>query len=184
MDSGFAFDRASARPRVRPAGADDVEGMARVSVDTWRLAYEGLLPRRYLARLRLPTQECQRRRLMAGPDTVHFVAEEPFTGEAVGFASAGSARGEAGGGITGEVFELYVQNGFQRQGLGRGLLLAARTWLAGQGHRTMIVWVLADNSARAFYERLGGRAAGQRAIRVGGALVDEAAYVWSDLGTP
>jgi hypothetical protein len=60
-------------------------------------------------------------------------------------------------------------------------LLAARAWLAEQGHETMIVWVLADNPARAFYERLGGRAAGRRAIRVGGALVDEAAYVWNDL---
>jgi GNAT superfamily N-acetyltransferase len=183
MDGLFAFDRASARPRVRPADEGDVEGMARVSVDTWRLTYAGILPGRYLTRLRLPAQESQRRRLMAAPDTVHFVAEEPITGETVGFASAGLARGESSG-ITAEVFELYVQNGFQRQGLGRGLLLAARHWLAGQGHEAMIVWVLADNPARVFYERLGGRAAAQRAIRVGGALVEEAAYVWSDLKTP
>ena len=42
----------------------------------------------------------------------------------------------------------------------------------------MIIWVLADNPNRAFYERIGGREAGRRSIRVGGAPVDEAAYVW------
>lgn len=183
MDSRFAFDLPARKPQVRPAGAGDVEGMARVSVDTWRLTYYGILPAGYLARMRLPAHETQRRRLMASPDTAHFVAEEPLTGETVGFASAGPARGGAPG-VSAEIYELYVQNGFQREGLGRGLVRAARAWLADQGHGSMIVWVLADNPARGFYERLDGRPAGLRTIRVGGALVDEAAYVWRDLAGP
>jgi GNAT superfamily N-acetyltransferase len=183
MDSRFAFDRPAHKPMVRLAGAGDIEGMARVSVDTWRLTYGGILPAGYLARMRLSAHETQRRRLMASPGAAHFVAEEPVTGETVGFASAGPARG-ADGGITAEIYELYVQNGFQRQGLGRGLVLAARAWLAGEGHGAMIVWVLAKNPARSFYERLGGHPAGQRTIRVGGALVDEAAYVWRELAGP
>ena len=96
MDSRFAFDLPAHRPQVRLAGAGDVEGMARVSVDTWRLTYTGILPAGYLARMRLPAHETQRRRLMGSPDTAHFVAEEPLTGETVGFASAGPARGGAG----------------------------------------------------------------------------------------
>jgi hypothetical protein len=46
----------------------------------------------------------------------------------------------------------------------------------------MIVRVLAQNPARAFYARLGGQSAGLRMIHVGGARVEEAAYVWRDLG--
>jgi len=174
---GFAFETPAHEPRVRPAGLNDIEGMARISVDTWRLTYGGILPGDYLARMRRPAQEAQRRRMMASADTAHFVAEEPTTGEAVGFASAGPARGGFAG-ATAEIYELYVQNGFQRQGLGQGLAQAARAWLAGRGHEAMIIWVLADNPNRPFYERTGGRLAGLRTIRVGGAAVEEAAYVW------
>ncbi len=183
MDSRFAFERPTLPPQVRPADADDIEGMARVSVDTWRLTYAGILPESYLARMRLAAHEAQRRRLMGVSDAAHFVAEEPLTGETVGFASAGPVRaGDDALGVTSEIYELYVQNGFQGRGLGRGLIAAARAWLSARGHRGMIIWVLADNPARAFYQRLGGVPAGQRAIRVGGALVEETAYVWRDVG--
>ncbi len=174
---GFAFPSQVLEPQVRVAALRDAEGMARVSVDTWNLTYGGILPGDYLARMRRTAHETQRRRMMSSPDTVHFVAEEPATGETVGFANAGPARGGLAG-ATAEIYELYVQNGFQRRGLGRKLLGAAGAWLAARGHQGMIVWVLAVNPNRTFYERLGGGPAGHRAIRVGGAPVDEAAYVW------
>ncbi|HUO23602.1 MAG TPA: GNAT family N-acetyltransferase [Caulobacteraceae bacterium] len=180
MRRRFAFDLPLQAPRIRQARADDVAALARVSLDTWRLTYSGILPAGYLERMSLTEQEMQRRRLMASPGTAHFLAEEPFTGEAVAFASCGPARIRAEFGV-GEVYELYVQHGFQRQGLGRALLGAARDWLARRGERELVIRVLMDNPARGFYERLGGRPAGVRTIRVGGALVEEAAYVWSDL---
>ena len=173
----FAFEIPMEEPRVRLAAPRDAEGMARVSVDTWKLTYGSILPGDYLARMRRTAHETQRRRMMSSPDTAHFVAEEPATGETVGFASAGPARGGFAG-ATAEIYELYVQNGFQRQGLGQKLAEAAGGWLAGRGHGGMIIWVLADNPNRGFYEHIGGRLAGLRSIRVGGAPVDEAAYVW------
>jgi ribosomal protein S18 acetylase RimI-like enzyme len=181
MRHRFAPDPASRKPLVRRAGPDDVEAMARVSVDTWRLTYPGILPEAYLARLNLGDQELQRRRLLAGPSTAHFIAEESVTNEAVAFASCGSSRGRPEIGV-GEIYELYVQNGFQGQGLGRALVTVAREWLGLQGHSEMLVRVLAQNPARGFYERLGGEFGGMRMIHVGGARVEEAAYVWRGLG--
>lgn len=175
--TAFAFEASRLQPRVRKATLADAEGMARISVDTWKLTYGGILPKDYLARMRRTAQETQRRRMMADADTAHFVAEDQTTGEPVGFASAGPARGAVGD-ATAEIYELYVQNGFQRRGLGQKLVQASGAWLAGRGHEGMIIWVLADNPNRAFYERIGGRLAGQRTIRVGGATVEEAAYVW------
>ena len=175
--TAFALHTSVLQPRVRMATLADAEGMARVSVDTWKLTYSGILPSDYLARMRRTAHETQRRRMMTNADTAHFVAEEPATGETVGFASAGPARGGLAG-ATAEIYELYVQSGFQRQSLGQKLLAAAGAWLSARGHEVMIIWVLSDNPNRAFYERIGGRLSGQRAIRVGGAPVDEAAYVW------
>ena len=173
----FDFQASTLQPRVRMATLADAEGMARISVDTWRLTYGGILPKDYLDRMRRTAQETQRRRMMVSADTAHFVAEDQVTGEPVGFASAGPARAGLGG-AKAEIYELYVQNGFQRRGLGRQLVEACRVWLAERGPGGMIIWVLADNPNRGFYERIGGQFSGRRAINVGGATVDEAAYVW------
>jgi GNAT superfamily N-acetyltransferase len=175
----FTFQTFTGRPVIRAARGEDIEGMARVSIDTWRLAYAGILPAGFLARMRLSAHEAQRRALMQGAGRIHFVAEEPATGETVGFCSAGPIRN--GSGIQAEIYELYVQNGFQGQGLGRGLFESAKAWLATRGYQSLVVWVLADNLNRGFYERLDGIPAGVQTIRVGGALVEEAAYIWRDI---
>jgi hypothetical protein len=53
--------------------------------------------------------------------------------------------------------------------------------LIDNGRSGMVVWVLADNPARRFYERLGGKPAGEQRLRVGGSPVVERAYVWQNL---
>ena len=46
----------------------------------------------------------------------------------------------------------------------------------------MLVWVLAENPSRQFYEALGGQELGQQEITVGGATLVEVAYGWKDIG--
>ena len=69
------------------------------------------------------------------------------------------------------------------EGLGRGLLAAA----AERGHRGLMLWVMAANPARGFYEHLGGRELARRRVAIGreatGAFeIDEVAYGWDDIG--
>ena len=172
----FALRTPTRRVQVRPAGWDDIEGMARVSVDTWRLTYRDVLPKAYLERMRLNRHEGQRSRMMHAQGVHHFVAIEASAGEVVGFVSCGPTRG--GGGAPGEVYELYVQNGFQGRGIGRRLFRAAADRLARDGHETMVVWVLDENPNFAFYPRMGGWLHGKKTIRVGGTVVRTTAYLW------
>jgi GNAT superfamily N-acetyltransferase len=165
------------RVLIRPAAWGDIEGMARVAVDTWGIAYKDILPPAYLARMRYAAQENQRSRMMHAQGVHHFVAIEPRAGEVVGYASCGPNR-NGGGGIPGEIYELYVQNGFQGRGIGRRLFKAARNQLAGDGHEAMIVWVLSANPNLGVYPRMGGRRHAKQTIRVGGAKVEETAYTW------
>jgi ribosomal protein S18 acetylase RimI-like enzyme len=177
MSRNFAFLRTpTRRSTVRPAGWEDIEGMTRVSVDTWQLTYKDILPKAYLERMRRASHENQRSRMMYAQGVHHFVAIEPAAGEVVGFVSCGPTRN--GGGAPGEIYELYVQNGFQGRGLGRRLFRAAADRLARDGHESMIVWVLADNPNRGFYPRLGGWRHVRSAIRIGGVSVDKLSYVW------
>jgi ribosomal protein S18 acetylase RimI-like enzyme len=172
----FALRTPTRRIIVRSAGWDDIEGMARVSVDTWRLTYKDILPKAYLERLRLVRQETQRSRMMHAPGCYHFVAIEPAAGEVVGFVSCGPTRN--GGAAPGEIYELYVQNGYQGRGLGRRLFRAAMDRLARDGHERLVVWVLDENPNFAFYPRMGGWLHAKKTIRVGGRAVSETAYLW------
>jgi ribosomal protein S18 acetylase RimI-like enzyme len=178
MSRAFAFALRTPTRRViiRPASWDDIEGMARVSVDTWRLTYTDILPKAYLERMRLMRSEHQRSRMMYAAGVHHFVAIEPAAGEVIGFVSCGPTRN--GGAAPGEIYELYVQNGFQGRGVGRRLFRAAMDRLARDGHERLVVWVLNDNPNFNFYPRMGGWLHTKKSIRVGGKAVDETAYLW------
>ena len=117
-----------------------------------------------------------------------FVADDEEMG-VVGFGSCGPVREIPEGldGIeqrVGEVFTLYVESDFQNQGLGRRLLDAMFRQLQADGFDTAVLWMLADNPTRFFYEGLGGDRVGHRVDRLGGSAVDEIAYAWRDLEAP
>ena len=166
---------------IRAANAADAGAIARVYVRTWRVAYRGLLPSRALndmnelrETLYWWTTICE-----AGADTLSFVAVDPEAG-VVGFVTGGPERAR-GAGRRAEVYTLYVLPGFQRQGIGKRLFAAAGDRFRREDFAGMVVWVLAGNPARGFYESRGGSPCAARAIRVGGRQVQEVAYRWADL---
>jgi ribosomal protein S18 acetylase RimI-like enzyme len=112
------------------------------------------------------------------------VAQDPAAGP-VGFASCGPARARplaaAGIGGAGEVFTLYVLPDFQGRGVGRRLLGGAFQGLADRRYGAAVVWVLAANPARFFYEALGGRRVAEQEERLWGTRLPEYAYLWPDL---
>lgn len=165
---------------IRPATLDDPEGLARVHVDTWRAAYRGIVPDATLDGLSYARRAEQWREILlrATGTAITLVAEDD--GQVVGFASAGPAR-MGPESYDGELWGLYVRPEYQGRGLGRQLTVAAAEWLRAVGYRSMLVLVLTDNPARAFYEHLGGRYVGEASINIGGADLREAAYGWDDL---
>lgn len=165
--------------RVRLPTRDDIAAIARIDVEAWRAAYPGILPDRVLVglspkRLALQWEHHVRRR----PVDVR-VAEWTGAG-VVGFGDCGAARAALEG-FGGEIYTLYVEPDFQGRGIGRALLLALFRRLVASGFRSASVWVLRDNPARFFYERLGGRVIAHRKIPVGGAPIPALAYGWRDL---
>ena len=179
------------RPVVREARPADVPGIARVHVDTWRTTYRGIVPDDYLdalsyeARERLWTRALERLAAAGeagGTGNPHagglFVAEAPG-GEVVGFASCGrEATGDPQ--YPDELYAIYVLDAWQGQGLGRRLARAVADRLAAAGLHAMLVWVLADNPMRRFYEALGGRLLREKKVEIGGVALVEVAYGWPD----
>jgi GNAT superfamily N-acetyltransferase len=87
------------------------------------------------------------------------------------------------GGLDGELHAIYVAERYQGQGLGRALVASVAADLLGSGANSMLVWVLAGNPFRAFYERLGGVPLAERRVELGGAVLAEVAFGWSNVAS-
>ncbi len=160
---------------VRTATPSDAEAIARIYVETWRAAYPGMLADRVLVGLSEDRQRAYWLSVLAGSKDIVHVAE--VGGRAAGFAAAGSARPflpEA----KGEVYTLYVLPDHQSRGLGRALLAASWAALARRALVPRVVWVLAANPARFFYERMGGVRAAERDSALSGVAHRERGYLW------
>ena len=166
---------------IRRADADDSAAIARVYVETWRSAYPGMLPDRVLIGMSAARQRAAWRHAVAsqrGPEAV-WVAEDAVGG-VVGFASCGRARA-LGGTHGGEIFTLYVLSDHQGRGHGRRLLWGSLSHLRACGFDSALVWVLAENPSRFFYQAMGAARMAERIEPLWGTKLPELAFGWSDL---
>ena len=100
-----------------------------------------------------------------------------MTGEIVGFVHGGPER--TGNPLyTGELYAIYLLAGYQRHGVGRQLTRAVANGLLQHGLSSLLVWVLANNPSRAFYEALGGQYVAEQEITIGTVRLREVAYGW------
>jgi GNAT superfamily N-acetyltransferase len=166
---------------IREAQFSDAAGIARVHVDSWRAAYAGLLPAGFLANLSYAGREEVWRRALLHPLHHNFVyVAESAGGQIAGFANGGPERTQQYG-YDAELYAIYLLPVYQRRGFGSRLTRAVAARLAAIGYTALLVWVLATNPGRAFYERLGGRQLAEQTIEIGGQPVMEVAYGWPDL---
>ena len=162
---------------IREATPDDARAIATVHVASWRSTYRGLLDDLYLDNLSVDDHEARWQRLLAGGNGDTFVAEEG--GEVVGFASCGRERDQDPI-YLGELYAIYLLESHQRRGIGRLLVSVVAERLIELEYRSMLVWVLAANPARAFYESLAGTFIRSRQMEIGGENKEEAGYGWLD----
>jgi ribosomal protein S18 acetylase RimI-like enzyme len=175
--------------RIRRALPQDAPGMGLVHVAAWRSTYAGILPDPYLLGMSAVREAASYERgisargqghaafvAVVGPDDAPPGARMPPLGPVVGFATGGRCRRPQL--ADGEVETLYVADDWRDQGLGRRLLRAQAAYLRAMHCESVLVWVLAENPARWFYERLGAKAVAQERIRVGGQEVTQQAMLW------
>lgn len=163
----------------------DAPAMARVMVDTWLVTYRHQIPDAAWQKRKEEWTyavsekgwtECLTEIAQGDPMCI-FVAEadaNTIAGLAVGYPTDDDKIGE--------ISALYVSEMYQGQGVGRRLIQAVATQLAEKGVTTLHIGVLAANeSARAFYEAIGGRVVGERHFDEDGVLLPEVVYGWPDI---
>lgn len=165
--------------RLRDARPADARAIARVHVEAWRSTYAGMLPDSYLAQLSVARHAGIWKKLLMPHGDIVVVVEDDEAG-IVGFGSAGPLR-EAErlpGAWSGEVYTLYLLTDWQGCGLGRALLNRLFERLRAQGLERVLLWVVAANPTRFFYEAMGGRIVARRCEPFAGVMLDELGYGW------
>jgi ribosomal protein S18 acetylase RimI-like enzyme len=138
---------------VRDAIPADVPEVARVQVDSWRVAYDGLMPVALIESFTVERRIDQWNRFFAASPHRGALVVAEHDG-VVGMASFGPARGEPEG--TGEIAAIYVTADHWGHGHGRDLILEAERRFREAGHTAAVLWVLtANDRARRFYEAAG-----------------------------
>ena len=163
---------------IREATLDDAAAIAKVHVESWRTTYQGILPDEFLAGFSYDERELLWREVITSSRRSVYVAENERE-EIIGFVSGGRARDRETL-YDGELDAIYLLAPYQRNGIGRQLVVALATRLIEQDIRSLLVWVLAVNPARKFYERLGGQLIDQKPTSIGGESLIEVAYGWRD----
>ncbi len=167
---------------VREANLDDASAITRVHIDTWRTTYSEILPEEYLAKLSYQQRESHWKQMLStAAENNHFIyVVENDVGKIIAFANGGTERTNDAI-YKGEIYAIYILKAYQRQGLGRRLIQTLVKRLDELGLESMLVWVLADNSACDFYKALYGEPIYTKQIKRGDRTLNEIAYGWKDI---
>lgn len=141
---------------IRSAIPADARRIAEIHVAAWKVAYRGIMPATVLDGLSIDERERRWREQLQG-ERVHI--RVVLDGDSiVGWASFGDCRDADVPEKTGELYGLYLDPAWWRQGLGRELWTSVLCELTDNGHRALTVRVLEANvRARRFYEAMGCR---------------------------
>ena len=162
---------------IRPAIRSDAPAIAQVYVQTWKNTYLGLVPFGYLYAMSARELEQSFLNEAAQKSAFSFVAED--AGEIIGFISGGYTR-QRDAIYEGEIYALYVLKNHQRKGIGGRLVLALAAALNRCDVQSLLVWVLAKNPYRRFYEKLNGVILRKKRLPFAGEMIDTIAYGWID----
>ncbi len=167
---------------VRRAGDADLDATETSRARSWRVAYPGRVPDRYLDAIDPVAWTARRRARPDRPEQATFVAE--LDGIPVGMLRCGPYRtrpqepDESTDLATAEVYAVYVDPPHWGRGVGRGLMDTSVGWLRARGTTRVHLWVLAGNArSRRFYERYGFVADGAtHPYEVDGVVLPELRY--------
>ena len=171
---------------IRPATPNDAQSIARIRVQGWRFAYQGLISQDYLDSLSVAEDTERMRGYLSqfpqnSPPSRSESVQGSSDGEKQSFMLA--ARGDAvlgfcrfsaapdkidradratpGETMNGRLHALYIDPGALGQSIGHTLMNHALSTFAAWGCEHATLWVLEGNSrAISFYERQGWRCTG------------------------
>ncbi len=172
---------------IRQAKRSDVEGIAYVQYHSWLTTYTGIFPDDYI-RSRTPESRIEHlKKNWKGfegdsadyPNRKIIVAENENS-KIVGFVAGGEVFHKEQS-YDCEMYAFYILQEYQKQGIGTQLYQEMLKFLKTCNYRTMVIWVLKENPACIFYEKIGGLAKDSMIDQREGKEYQVVGYVWDDI---
>jgi ribosomal protein S18 acetylase RimI-like enzyme len=147
---------------IRVAGAADVAAVARIHVESWKVAYKGIMPDHVIERTDIAYRTAFWAERIARREWPVLLLEEE--GEVVAFCHMIPSPDEGDDPQrVGHITSIHVLPHLRTRGHGRALLDHAFAEFRRRDYTEVTLWVLEENaSARRFYERVGFKHDGGR----------------------
>lgn len=152
----------------------DIEQVAKIITDDWKIAYRGIIDDEYLDSLNYKDREERIRSKYQKQKSIVYVEE----GVVKGYSRFGINRDEEKN--LGELYALYIKPDERGKGIGGKLLKETGRILKKRGYKEMILWCLEENkNGRSFYEKMGGKLYNKRNIEIGNKEYGEVCYKYN-----
>ena len=153
---------------------EDIEQIAKLIDEDWKIAYRGIIDDEYLDNLNYKDREERIKNKYEREKSIVYVED----GSVKGFCRFGENRDEEK--ELAEIYALYVKNDNRRTGIGRILINKAMEILKQRGYKEVILWCLKENrNGRNFYEKVGGKLYKERKFEIGDKYYDEVSYKYN-----
>jgi len=137
--------------KIRKANIDDALIITKISIETWKKAYEGLLPQELLANRKVDEKRINSwKENILNPNYTVLVYEDE---KVCGYLWGGKKRDNID--IPYEIYAIYVNPEYQRAGIGQALINEYKKQI---NNLPFYLYMLKGNvSASAFYKKMGGK---------------------------
>ncbi len=169
---------------IRQAKRSDIEQIAKVQVSSWNTTYRGILPDELIdsrtVENRIESMKTNWKGFHGDIISRIVIVAETESDEIVGFAAGGDIfQGDYP--YDAEGYAFYIIKEYQQKGIGTLLLKELVKFLLSFGFKSMIIWILEENPACKFYEKLGGVAKERKIDKFGEEEFSLVGYVWDNI---
>ena len=149
----------------------DIEQVAKIITEDWKIAYKGIIDDEYLKNLDYKDKEKSIREKYQKQKSIVLDEE----GIVKGYSRFGENRDEEKD--LAELYALYVKADERGKKIGEKLLRKTADILSKRGYKGIVIWCLEKNkNARKFYEKMGGKLYKTRNIEIGNKKYPEVCY--------
>jgi len=167
--------------KIRLASLNDVEGIAKVHLESWNTTYKNIISDSYLSNLTLEGRIRNWTWVFNNSnngDVIIVIEDE--NNQIVGFLSGGKSR-ETNLEYDAELYAIYLLEDAQSKGYGKLLVNRFIEELKLTNYHSMMLWVLKENPAVNFYKKPGGKYITEKEIQIGEDRLIEIALGWKDI---
>ena len=165
---------------IRKARIEDSYSIAKIKVESWRVAYKGIVCDEYLSNLSIEKEDEKLKKFEYVPP--FYVYEE--NNIIKGFVWCGQVI-EYDNIVDTDVFEIfaiYVNMEDKCRGIGTKLINFAKNEAKNENCSNVYLWCFKDNIyGRKFYEKNFGKLKGEKIVKIGEQELDEVGYEFNIL---